>query len=83
LKWEKSTEFNIGLDLSVLNERLSASVDVYTKKTSDMLWWFDVPTPPNLYPQTLANVGEMRNSGIELAINATPISTSKFDGKQR
>lgn len=81
LKWEKSTEFNIGLDLSVLNERLSASVDVYTKKTSDMLWWFDVPTPPNLYPQTLANVGEMRNSGIELAINATPIRTSKFEWK--
>lgn len=81
LKWEKSTEFNIGLDLSVLDERLSASVDVYTKKTSDMLWWFDVPTPPNLYPQTLANVGEMRNSGIELAINATPISTSKFEWK--
>lgn len=81
LKWEKSTEFNIGLDLSVLDERLSASVDVYTKKTSDMLWWFDVPTPPNLYPQTLANVGEMRNSGIELAINATPIRTSKFEWK--
>ena len=81
LKWEKSTEFNVGLDLSVLDERLSASVDVYTKKTSDMLWWFDVPTPPNLYPQTLANVGEMRNSGIELAINATPIRTSKFEWK--
>ena len=43
--------------------------------------WFDVPTPPNLYPQTLANVGEMRNSGIELAINATPIRTSKFEWK--
>lgn len=81
LKWEKSTEFNIGLDLSVLDERLSASVDVYTKKTSDMLWWFDVPAPPNLYPKTFANVGEMRNSGIELAINATPIRNSKFEWK--
>lgn len=46
-----------------------------------MLWWFDVPTPPNLYPKTFANVGEMRNSGIEFAINATPISTPKFEWK--
>ncbi len=81
LKWEKSTEYNVGLDLTVLDERLSASIDVYTKKTSDMLWWFDVPTPPNLYSQTLANVGKMRNSGIEIAINATPVRTKNFEWK--
>jgi len=46
-----------------------------------MLWWFDVPTPPNLYSQTLANVGQMRNQGIEIAINATPIRTKKFEWK--
>jgi TonB-dependent starch-binding outer membrane protein SusC len=81
LKWETSAEYNIGLDLSVLKDRLSASIDVYSKKTTDMLWWFDVPTPPNLYNRTLANVGQMRNQGIEIAINATPIRTKNFEWK--
>ncbi len=81
LKWETSAEYNVGLDVSVLKDRFSASVDVYTKKTSDMLWWFDVPTPPNLYPQTLINAGKMRNSGIEVAINATPVRTKDFEWK--
>ncbi|MGE4586951.1 MAG: TonB-dependent receptor [Mangrovibacterium sp.] len=79
LKWEKSTEYNIGVDFSVLENRLGGSIDVYTKKTSDMLWRFDVPTPPNLYSQTLANVGKMRNRGIEVAINATPVRLKDFE----
>ena len=81
LKWEKSTEYNIGVDFSVLKNRLGGSIDVYTKKTSDMLWWFDVPTPPNLYSQTLANVGKMRNRGIEVAINAIPVRIRDFEWK--
>lgn len=81
LKWEKSAEFNFGLDISVLGDRLGASIDVFTKKTTDLLWEFDVPAPPNLYPRTLANVGKMRNSGIEVAINATPVRTKDFEWK--
>ncbi|MGQ1891093.1 SusC/RagA family TonB-linked outer membrane protein [Thermophagus sp. OGC60D27] len=79
LKWEKSKEINIGLDFSVLDDRLGGAIDVYNKETSDMLWWFDVPTPPNLYSQTLANVGEMRNRGIEIAINAVPVKSANFE----
>jgi TonB-linked SusC/RagA family outer membrane protein len=79
LKWEKSAEVNIGLDYSLLENRLGGSIDVYNKKTSDMLWWFDVPTPPNLYPQTIANVGKMQNRGIEVAINAIPIQCRNFE----
>jgi len=79
LKWEKSAEYNIGLDFSLLNDRLGGSIDYYNKKTSDMLWWYNVPMPPNLYSQTLANVGEMRNSGIEIVINAKPIITKDFE----
>src|SRR5690606_16368423 len=78
LKWEKSAEVNIGLDLSVLNDRLGASVDLYNKQTTDMLWWYSVPAPPNLYTQTLANVGEMNNKGVEVAINAVPFRTKDF-----
>ncbi len=81
LKWEKSTEYNIGLDWSVLGERLWGTIDVYNKKTVDMLFMYDVPVPPNLYPQTMANVGEMRNRGIEVAINAIPYRTKDFEWK--
>ena len=81
LKWEKSAEVNIGLDLSVLNDRLGASVDIYNKHTNDMLWWYSVPAPPNLYTQTLANVGELNNKGIEVAINAVPFRTNDFEWK--
>lgn len=81
LKWETSKEINIGLDWSVLNDRLSGSIDVYHKKTSDMLWEYTVPTPPNLYSSTLANAGKMRNQGIEIAINAIPIQTKDFEWK--
>lgn len=81
LKWETSKEFNFGLDWGVLNDRLSGSIDVYQKKTSDMLWDYTVPTPPNLYNLTLANVGEMRNQGIEIAINAIPVQAKDFEWK--
>ena len=81
LKWEKSTEYNVGLDFAVLGDRIWGSIDVYRKKTVDMLWMYDVPVPPNLYPQTMANVGEMRNQGIEVAINAIPVRTKDFEWK--
>ena len=71
LKWEKSTEYNIGLDFSVLNDRLGGSVDIYRKKTTDLLFNYSVPTPPNLYSYTFANGGSVaRTRGIEVAINA-------------
>ena len=81
LKWEKSTEYNIGLDWNVLDDRLSGTIDVYRKNTSDMLWWYTVPTPPNLVSSTLANVGKMRNQGIEIGINAVPVRTKDFEWK--
>jgi TonB-linked SusC/RagA family outer membrane protein len=79
LKWEMSKEFNIGLDISVLDNRLGMSVDVYNKNTSDMLWWYNVPTPPNLYNETLANVGKMRNRGIEVLFNIVPVRKRDFE----
>ena len=78
LKWEKTREFNVGLDWAVLGNRLSGSVDVYTKKTVDLLYDYAVPVPPNMYSQTTANVGQMRNTGVEVLINATPVETKNF-----
>ncbi len=78
LKWEVTREFNIGLDWSVLNNRLSGAIDVYDKKTSDLLYEYAVPVPPNLYNYTTANVGEMQNRGIELMVTAKPVATKDF-----
>lgn len=79
LRWEKSTEFNVGLDWSVLDDRLGGSIDVYNKKTTDLLFWYTVPTPPNLFNSTLANAGSVQNRGIEVAINAVPVQTKDFE----
>lgn len=81
LRWEKSTEFNVGLDWSVLDNRLGGSIDVYNKKTTDLLFWYTVPTPPNLFNSTLANAGSVRNQGIEVAVNAVPVRTKDFEWK--
>ena len=81
LKWETSREINIGFDWAVLENRLSGSIDVYRKTTKDLLFNYQVPTPPNLYGYTLANVGEMRNQGIEVMINAIPVQTKDFEWK--
>lgn len=81
LRWEKSTEFNVGLDWSVLDNRLGGSIDVYNKKTTDLLFLYTVPTPPNLFNSTLANAGSLRNQGIEVAVNAVPVRTKDFEWK--
>lgn len=46
-----------------------------------MLFWYSVPTPPNLYNTTLANGGSVRNHGVEIAINAVPVRTKNFEWK--
>jgi TonB-linked SusC/RagA family outer membrane protein len=81
LKWETTREINIGLDWELLNSRLSGSLDLYTKKTVDLLFNFAVPVPPNMYGETVANVGQMRNNGIELMVNAIPVKTRNFEWK--
>ena len=81
LKWEKSTEFNVGLDWSLFDDRLGGSIDVYNKKTTDLLFLYTVPTPPNLYNETMANAGSVRNRGVEVAINAVPVRTKDFEWK--
>ena len=78
LKWETAREINIGVDWSLWNDRLSGSFDFYNKKTSDMLYEYAVPSPPNLYTSTWANVGEMRNTGFEFMIKGVPVQTKDW-----
>lgn len=78
LRWEKTAEVNIGLDFGFFNNRISGSFDVYSKKTSDMLWDYTVPTPPYLYNSITANVGKMENKGFEILLNTIPVRNDNF-----
>ena len=78
LRWERKKELNVGLDASVLDNRLSFTLDYYFRRTKDLLYTYSVPVPPNLYSSTFANVGTIDNSGIELTIASTPVTTRNF-----
>lgn len=69
LKWEEKRETDIGIDFSMLDSRISGSVDYYNRQIHDLLSIYAVPSPPNLYNQTLANVGIMENKGVEVMLN--------------
>lgn len=71
LKWEEKREVNVGLNFGLFDFRLSGSLDVYRRDTQDLLYNFSVPVPPNLTGSMLANVGRMRNSGIEAELSYT------------
>lgn len=73
--WEKKNEFNIGLDFSFLKGRIGGSVDLYNRKTTDLLWDFSVPVPPYEYGTTTANIGTITNKGVEFAFNFVPVKT--------
>jgi TonB-linked SusC/RagA family outer membrane protein len=79
LRWEKKKELNLGLDFSFLKGRISGNVDVYQRKTVDMLYDYSVPVPPNLYSTTTANVGVMENKGVETYIQFIPLKTQNFN----
>lgn len=79
LKWEKTSELNFGIDWTILNERLNGSIDIYSKKTVDLLYDYAVPVPPNMFGSTRANVGQMSNKGIEFLLHAIPVRTRDFE----
>lgn len=68
LRWERKEELNVGLDFSLFDDRFSGNIDVYRRDTKDLLWNYDVPVPPNVFGEILANVGQMRNEGIEVGL---------------
>ena len=78
LKWEETAMLNIGLDFAFFNSRLSGSIEVYNKKTSDLIWPYPVSTQRYPVGELNANVGEITNKGIELTINAVPVRTKDF-----
>ena len=78
LKWESTGMLNVGLDFAFLKGRLNGTIEVYNKKTKDLIWSYPVPTTQYIYGWMDANVGEMTNKGIEFTLNAVPVRTKNF-----
>jgi iron complex outermembrane receptor protein len=78
LKWESTAMTNIGFDFTILKNRISGSVDYYIKNTSDLIWNYPVSTTQYFTDSLTANVGKIKNTGIEVTLNATPVSTHGF-----
>lgn len=79
LKWEIKRTFNVGLDIALWQSRIVMSLDYYRSKTTDLLYVYDVPVPPFTYDKLLANLGSMRNSGLEIGFGITPLRTEDME----
>ena len=79
LKWESTSMLNVGLDFGFLKNRINGTIEVYNKKTKDLIWSYPVPTTQYVYGWMDANVGEMTNKGIEFTLNIDAIRTKDFN----
>lgn len=77
LKWEKSKELNIGLDMGFIKNRISASLELYNRNTVDLIYNVQIPTSSG-FSSVTTNVGEVANRGIELSLNTVNIAKSNF-----
>jgi TonB-linked SusC/RagA family outer membrane protein len=68
LRWEKKKEFNAGIDFSLFESRISGSVDIYKRKTEDLLANYNTQVPPFVTTTIYTNVGSIENHGIEIAL---------------
>lgn len=78
LKWESTAMTNIGLDFGLFENRITGTIELYNKQTSDLIWYYPVSTTKYLYPNLWANVGKVSNKGIEFQVEVVPIRTEAF-----
>ncbi len=78
LRWEKAVNFNIGLDFDLFNSRISGSLNYYIRTNKDLLGYYSVPNPPNIQQQTYANVGTMKNTGVEIQLTGLAVQKKNF-----
>lgn len=78
LTWETTTTYNAGLDFGIFKGKLSGSVDVYYRKTTDLLNTVYVSAGSNFANQVTSNIGSLENKGVELSLTYKPISTKDW-----
>ena len=77
LTWEKTAAFDVGLDFSFFGGRINGSVDYYTSRTYDLLYYMTAPAS-SVYTSSIGNVGETKGHGLEVSLNAIPVKTDDF-----
>jgi TonB-linked SusC/RagA family outer membrane protein len=77
LGWEKTAQFNLGVDFSLFNGRLGGSIDLYQSKTTDLLMKQAIPSLTG-YLATWANVGSTKNKGVDITLNSVNIKNRNF-----
>lgn len=78
LKWETTSMFNVGVDFELFKGRFGGSIEYYDKQTKDLLYEYDVPSPPYQFNRLLANGASMSNKGIEIVLNGRIYSNANF-----
>lgn len=76
ITWETKKMTNVGLDFSILKNRLSGTVEAYTSETTNLLFNYTVPQPPFPFNTVFANVGTLSNKGIDLNLNYLAIKSA-------
>ncbi|KKB47833.1 SusC/RagA family TonB-linked outer membrane protein [Parabacteroides sp. HGS0025] len=78
LSWEKQISYNLGIDYTLFNSRLSGSLDLFIREGKDVIGEYQVPVPPYLHEKIMTNVGTTSSKGFELQINWDAVQTDKF-----
>jgi len=78
LGWEKTTQYNFGIDFSFLRGRINGAFDIYTSRTKDLLLAMSLPSLTG-YPSMMDNIGETKNKGFDLTLNFIPVQTNGFE----
>lgn len=78
LKWETTTTWNVGLDVALFHNRVSANIDAYYRKTTDLINTASVSAGSNFRNQVTSNIGTLENKGIEASVTVRPIVTNDF-----
>lgn len=78
IKWEETTTYNVALDYGFLDDRITGSVEVYLRQTTDLLNFIPVPAGTNLTNFITTNVGDLENRGVEFSMNTIPVKTEDF-----
>jgi len=78
IKWEVKKEYNLGVDFTVLNNRLNGRFDIYKRKIDDLIYDISVSQPPAIHDKTTMNVGSMQNTGYEFELNFKAVDNDHF-----
>jgi TonB-linked SusC/RagA family outer membrane protein len=79
LKWESTATYNIGLDYGFFNDRINGSIDYYIRKTKDLINKVPISAGTNLSNYVTMNVGDLKNTGLEFALNVVPVQTKDWN----